>query len=134
MGLLRSCVECGELSEQSRCAEHQPAEPPKASSTQRGYDSVWARLSKRARTLQPFCTDCLTTKDLTADHSPEAWERKAQGRAITLDLITVVCRSCNAKRGAARGGEYTLNTITTDPRVKANSQLLFANHYQLGGS
>lgn len=133
MSLLRSCIECGELSEKARCQLHRPAEPPKATATQRGYDSTWSRLSLRARAAQPFCTDCLTTEDLTADHSPAAWERKEKGLAIRLEDVSVVCRSCNSKRGAARGGEETPINFTKNPVSKAKSQLLSANHYQLGG-
>lgn len=70
---------------------------------QRGYDSAWDRLSKRARKLQPFCSDCGREDDLTADHSPEAWRRKEQGKTIRLKDIDVVCRRCNSERGAARG-------------------------------
>lgn len=133
MSLLRPCIECGELSANARCQVHRPAEAPKATATQRGYDSTWSRLSLRARAAQPFCTDCLSTEDLTADHSPEAWERKEKGLAIRLQDVEVLCRSCNSKRGAARGGEMTLSNFTKNPRVLAKSQLLSANRYQLGG-
>ena len=40
---------------------------------------------------------------LTADHSVEAWKRKAAGKVIRLRDISVVCRRCNSERGAARG-------------------------------
>lgn len=70
---------------------------------QRGYDYAWEKLSLRARKLQPFCTDCNTTHDLQADHSVEAWERKAKGLPIRLQDIDVVCGTCNRARGAARG-------------------------------
>lgn len=52
--------------------------------------------------MQPFCSDCQTTDDLTVDHSPEAWAARDRGDRITLDLVDVVCRSCNSKRGRAR--------------------------------
>ena len=70
---------------------------------QRGYDNTWARLSKRARQLQPFCEDCGAEDDLTADHSEEAWKRREAGKVIRLKDIAVVCRRCNSERGAARG-------------------------------
>lgn len=69
----------------------------------RGYNTAWDRLSRRARTLQPWCTDCGTTHDLTVDHSPAAWDRQAAGQPIRLDDVDVVCRPCNGRRGAARG-------------------------------
>lgn len=105
MGLLKPCLTCGELSAETRCDEHRAVRirMPKESATARGYDYAWTQLSKRARKLQPFCEDCGTTYDLTADHSPEAWDRKERGLIIRLQDIAVVCRPCNSKRGAARG-------------------------------
>lgn len=112
------CLSCGALTEHgSRCepcqdqvdairlARTQP-EPARAraSATARGYDSQWKRLSKQARRMQPFCSDCGSTDDLQADHKPEAWKRKADGKRIRLQDIDVVCGSCNRRRGAARGG------------------------------
>lgn len=101
---MRPCVEpgCGELSEHTRCLEHTRPRTHELSSTDRGYDSVWHRLSKRARKLQPWCSDCLGTTDLTTDHTERAWARKAAGKSIRLRDVDVLCRSCNAKRGAAR--------------------------------
>lgn len=69
---------------------------------QRGYDTAWTRLSKRARTKQQFCSDCGATDGLQADHTPQAWERHAQGLPIRLEDIDVVCGQCNRARGAAR--------------------------------
>ncbi len=102
-GLLKPCLDCGALSERPRCPEHdqRPAEV-KTSSTVRGYDTTWRKLSERARRLQPFCTDCGSIDDLTTDHSPKAWQRRAAGKPIRLRDVAVVCRSCNAKRGRAR--------------------------------
>ena len=75
----------------------------KGSPESRGYDYRWRQLSKRARAMSPQCEDCGSPYDLTADHSVTAWERKAQGKSIRLQDISVVCRRCNAERGAARG-------------------------------
>jgi 5-methylcytosine-specific restriction endonuclease McrA len=69
----------------------------------RGYDNQWRVLSEKARALQPFCSDCNGTEDLTVDHSPEAWARRARGLPIRLRDVDVLCRPCNARRGAARG-------------------------------
>src|SRR5699024_447299 len=102
--LMTTCLECGELSEQARCPEHRLPEPPKHKpNNDKDYDWNWQKLSKRARRLQPFCSDCFRRDDLQADHSPEAWERKAQGKPIRLEHIEVVCGPCNRRRGAARG-------------------------------
>jgi len=105
--LLSPCVECGELSYEAHCNEHRPQRAPKREQMKKGYDAAWVRLSKKARRLQPFCTDCGTEDDLTADHSPEAWKAYYSGRRITLEMIDVCCRSCNAARGAARGQRIT---------------------------
>lgn len=98
---LTTCLQCGEPSDGPRCPEH--TVDTKASASARGYDAAWTRLSKRARQLQPFCSDCGSTEDLQADHLPEAWARKATGKPIRLKDIDVVCGPCNRARGAARG-------------------------------
>lgn len=71
----------------------------------------WARLSKRARALQPFCSDCYRTADtlqeherLEADHTPAAWAAVLAGRAVTLAMVDVVCSTCNVARGPALPG------------------------------
>ena len=106
----RPCLTCGALSEQSRCDActgryNSMARRlyPKSSPRARGYNSRWDRLSRKARRLQPFCSDCGATKDLQADHSPEAWRRHEAGLPIRLRDIDVVCGACNRRRGAARG-------------------------------
>lgn len=68
-----------------------------------GYDYRWRQLSKKARRLQPFCTDCGSPEDLTADHTEQAWQRYYAGKTVRLQDIDVVCRSCNSARGKARG-------------------------------
>lgn len=95
----RPCLSCGEPSSATRCpacatAELVRTDQRRGTPTARGYNSAWARLSARARRAQPFCTDCGTTSDLSADHL--RWP------ARTLVDVEVVCRPCNSKRGAAR--------------------------------
>lgn len=99
--MLKPCIECGSLSERNRCSEHRPPDL-QPSATRRGYDAAWHRLSVRARRLQPFCSICSATDDLTVDHSEEAWLRKARGLSIRLEDVRVLCRSCNSKAGRAR--------------------------------
>lgn len=110
LDLLRPCLVCGELSERTHCDEHYSA-PIKANTTKRGYGWTWQKLSRRARRMQPWCSDCGTNDDLTTDHTPEAWRRAEAGQSIRLQDVDVVCRSCNSKRGAARGG----TPRTSDP-------------------
>ena len=102
---LRPCLDCGEPSDAPRCPEHTINTRPDA--TTRGYDAAWKRLSKRARRLQQFCTDCGATENLQTDHTPQAWARKAAGKPIRLQDIDVVCGPCNRARGAARGHTAT---------------------------
>lgn len=110
--MLKACAEfdCGALADGTYCEQHTYKKPPPTVTnypTADGYDYRWRKLSERARKLQPFCSDCGTRDDLTGDHSPEAWARKADGKTIRLKDIDVVCRTCNIKRGAARGENVT---------------------------
>lgn len=98
----KPCLVCGEPSTESRCPDHR-LDAHHQSADERGYNSRWRRLSEKARKLQRFCSDCGTTTDLTADHSPEAWRRHNAGKPIRLRDIDVVCRPCNARRGKTRG-------------------------------
>jgi 5-methylcytosine-specific restriction protein A len=118
---MKPCLECGEPCDQTRCDQHRLPEPPKPSSTARGYDNQWTELSKQARRLQPFCSDCNSLTDLQTDHSREAWARKATGKAIRLKDVDVVCGACNRARGAARGG--TPRGPKPDPMGKAKFPL-----------
>ena len=102
---LRPCLDCGEPSTGPRCAEHTVDTKPSVSA--RGYDQIWTVLSRRARRIQPFCTDCGATEDLQLDHTPEAWARKYAGKPIRLRDVAVVCGPCNRSRGAARGDRVT---------------------------
>ena len=98
----KPCIVCGEPAAYERCYEHRLPSRQTSSAHSRGYDAAWVKLSKRARRLQPWCSDCHTTEDLTCDHTTEAWVRKAKGLPIRLEDVDVVCRSCNTRRGRAR--------------------------------
>ncbi len=98
------CISCGTPSTSTRCPDCQPArEQQRGTARERGYDAAWTRLSARARRLQPFCTDCGSVEQLSADHTPEAWQRRAEGKVIRLEDVAVLCSPCNNRRGAARG-------------------------------
>ena len=107
------CPDCGTPYERddntAACPECKPSRTTRpnhygrGSSTARGYDERWRRLSVQARRLSPQCADCGAVEDLSADHSAEAWRRREQGLTIRLQDIDVVCLRCNAERGAARG-------------------------------
>lgn len=111
---LSPCLDCGQPANGSRCPEHDI----KGTATQRGYDAAWARLSRRARRLQPFCTDCGSTEDLQGDHTPDAWARKAAGKPIRLCDIVVRCGPCNRAAGAARGPSATRGSTPATSRSR----------------
>ena len=115
---LRSvCADCGTVYERAtaaaRCPECHPtrertarritSEARRGTRQARGYGAAWERLSRRARKLQPFCSDCGREDHLTTDHSPRAWERVQAGKPIRLEDVDVVCVWCNGDRGPARG-------------------------------
>ena len=104
--MIKPCIEpgCGEPSASSRCPEHrrEHRSRQRGSARSRGYDTTWDKLSRRARALQPFCSDCHGTDDLTTDHLPSAWQRKADGKPIRLADVDVVCGPCNTRRGSSR--------------------------------
>lgn len=125
--MTRPCLTCGEPSTETRCDEHRDRDrtfdQPKTSSTSRGYDTTWRKLSERARRQQPWCSDCYATTDLTTDHSERAWKRKAEGKAIRLRDVDVVCRPCNARRGRARPWGETPTDERPDPPGEAKRPL-----------
>lgn len=118
--MLKPCLTCGLPSDQSRCPDHRPKETRDRRA--RGYTDAWQRLSRRARTMQPFCSDCGATDDLQADHSPEAWRRHEAGKPIRLQDIDVVCGPCNRRRGAARPAATSTNTAVTHNSAKTAAQ------------
>ena len=98
--MLKPCADCGEPSSSTYCEQHQPKRErrefgTKLSASRRGYGSRWRALSREARRLQPWCSDCGATADLTADH--------LRFPAFSLQDVDVVCRSCNGKRPPLRG-------------------------------
>ena len=101
--MMKPCIApgCGEPTDQSRCPDHRKDTRNKKD---RGYDWRWDELSRRARRLQKFCERCGSTEDLQADHLPSAWQRKAQGKAIRLADIQVLCGTCNRDLGSSRPG------------------------------
>ena len=126
------CAECGGIYQaggQSAYCEDCRPKPlndiprPKVSAVKRGYDWSWRKLSKRARELQPFCSDCYSPEDLTADHTVEAWERIAAGKTIGLEHVDVVCRTCNTDRGAARGDNIPQHRLEVDSELKARREM-----------
>ena len=116
---------CGEAAETSRCTDHPYEERFKPSRQARGYDEAWNRLSLKARKLQPWCSTCGTSEDLTGDHL--RWP------ARTLADLDVLCRSCNAKKGAPNPGGKGQTEPSPDPRGKAFTFTQFLAGEAVGG-
>lgn len=140
---MRICLTCGEIAERSYCEECFPevrkAQKPKrtTSAHQQGYDSRWRRLSRKARTLQPFCSDCGATEDLQLDHTPETWDRWRERKPIRLEHTGgVVCGPCNRARGAARTttGGTGLSTPCGEARPVGHITNLLASNNGGGGA
>lgn len=112
----RPCLRCQELvASGSYCAECKPKRKPRPSRA-RGYDRKHEELSRQARRLQPWCSDCLThggpKNPLTLDHTPQAWAKVNAGKRLTIKdvaagLAVVRCLRCNIAAGAARGANVT---------------------------
>ena len=97
MALLpRPCIDCGVVVRSNRCNEcQQKIEARRPSRIARGYDKEWVRLSKWARSMQPWCSFCGSNKDLTADHITPL----ASGGLSVPSNVRVLCRSCNSAKG-----------------------------------
>ncbi|GAA1663691.1 hypothetical protein GCM10010977_02490 [Citricoccus zhacaiensis] len=77
---------------------------PGRSARASGYDARWDALSRRARRIQDWCTDCGRPDMLQADHLPSAWHRHERGLPLRLQDVDVVCAACNTDRGSSRPG------------------------------
>lgn len=122
---MKPCIECGEPSTETRCDEHprDSWQHRKGSARERGYDRTWDKLSIRARRLQPWCSDCHGTEDLTTDHSERAWKRRAEGKAIRLRDVDVLCGPCNVARGSSRPQGRGPDDERSGPTGEAKSPL-----------
>jgi 5-methylcytosine-specific restriction protein A len=127
--MTKPCLTCGEPAPSTYCDEHepQPWQHREGNSRARGYSTAWDKLSRRARKMQPFCTDCGATDDLQLDHTARTWERIDAGKVVRLkDTGGVVCGPCNRRRGAGRGREDQGTgpvEASKGPRRKARSPL-----------
>jgi 5-methylcytosine-specific restriction enzyme A len=100
------CLGCGKVTTRgSRCGPCQATwdtqhERTRGTRTQRGYGNDWLRLSKQAIAHQPWCSQCGTSEDLTADHLVPL----AAGGTSTPENVQVLCRRCNSGKGATHRG------------------------------
>ena len=96
---LQPCIECGELSQNNRCAAHRIIRPraDKTNTTHVAFknDARWKKLSKKLRKLSPFCELCGTSDDLTVDHRVRAVDRPEW--SYEIDNCRILCRYHNGK-------------------------------------
>src|SRR5699024_2040843 len=90
-----SCIECGELSDGPHCDQHKPK--PRNRSHFRSNPAAWKQLSARLRRMQPWCTICGTSDDLTVDHIVPYDERP--DLAYEISNLQVLCRKHNSSKG-----------------------------------
>jgi hypothetical protein len=86
---VKHCLECGRLSEGTRCPAHARARHT------RMYGGRWQRISRHMRASVQRCERCGSPDDLTTDHIEPG--SLAAG-------VQVLCRSCNAKKSGILGG------------------------------
>lgn len=123
----KPCLGCGIPVEGTRCMDCAAAQdratprPPRGRNRRRdGYTTKWEILSKKARRIQPFCSDCGRETNLHADHLPSAWDRHHRGLPIQLQDIDVVCSACNTDRGSSRPGSDRWNDWVKDGRPRGH--------------
>jgi 5-methylcytosine-specific restriction endonuclease McrA len=96
--LMRPCLDCGRPipPQFKRCALHaKPGNRRDATTTERGYGAAHQRRARAVIAAHPWCEECGSTHDLTADHIiPLA------RRGNPLGELRVLCRPCNSRRGA----------------------------------
>ncbi len=96
--MLRPCLTCGEPTPRTRCPQHESElNIARGSSTARGYDSRWRRLSERKRRLVPFCELHLPGCQLVAADVDHTVPIRAGGRS-TWSNAQSVCRSCHRRK------------------------------------
>ncbi len=91
MTVLRACLDCGAPSPNTRCALHaQARQRIRTANRQTARDVIAA---------QPWCSDCGSTRDLTADHV-----RPLALGGSNAGAQRVLCRRCNSSRGGGLSG------------------------------
>lgn len=104
--MLKPCLSCGTPTDASRCGPcsiemarvrrtRLPARPGRPRTGQRGYGGNWQRLSRRARSLQPFCNQC-------GSRGPRLEAHHMTWPARSLSDVEVLCPRCHASRPKVR--------------------------------
>jgi 5-methylcytosine-specific restriction enzyme A len=93
MALTTRCLGCGTRTKGSRCATCQARrDRARGTTSERGYGTAHQRRARAVIAAQPWCSDCGSTLDLTADHITPL----ARG-GHPLGPLRVLCRSCNSR-------------------------------------
>lgn len=109
---LRPCLACGEPTGESRCTDCTlPSTKPRDRVTRQNRGR-WKRLSKRLRQLQPWCSACGATADLTVDHRVPLEDG---GDPYDLDNLDVLCRPCNSRKGSQGDAPTTWGGTPPEP-------------------
>ena len=119
-----SCLECGELSDGPRCDEHKLTQKPRKRTKFRSNPTRWKKLSARLRRMQPWCSSCGASDDLTVDHIIPYSERPDLAYDITN--LDVLCRRCNSAK-STRG--VTPANHVLPPPVKPEFGSLSTSRY-----
>ena len=97
--IARPCISCGEpIATGTYCTECTPVDH-RVRHAIRSNPSRWKKLSAKARKLQPWCSTCGTSGDLTADHIIPIVERP--DLAYVIENIDILCRPCNGRKAGA---------------------------------
>ncbi|MCB5179492.1 HNH endonuclease [Streptomyces antimicrobicus] len=88
------CALCYARSEAGGSSRGKRKHPSKNTRTAGRYDYQWQKVRAEAIRLQPYCSFCGTSNDLTGDHILPLKE----GGSNTLDNVRVLCRQCNTRR------------------------------------
>ncbi len=107
---LTPCLDCGAPTRGNRCPAHRKArEHARGSRQERGYTDAWLTAARQAIATHvaahgPVCPGWqrpphpVDAAELTGDHHVAL----AQGGPLLPDRIAVLCKSCNASKGATR--------------------------------
>lgn len=98
MAIRRACLHGAYLPGQCPHCRRKEAARRDGNNKRLGRTSAhWIKTSKRARELQPWCTDCGSTTDLTVDLVGGGDHSTA-----SLAQCVVRCRSCHGRRDGGR--------------------------------
>jgi 5-methylcytosine-specific restriction protein A len=99
MSPIMQLCSCGAIVKVKPCPDCKRKRQRRPNSQARGYGSRWRSLSEKARKIQPWCSRCGATTDLTTDHRDPATKGRYD---LTLADVEVLCRFCNSSKGGKR--------------------------------